>query len=222
MDLVKSLALKAIVTHGNENIFTTWHRLLDDYHETPSHNIQELKDKNSKLKGDLFEIFCQRYLLRIFGCSHAYLYKECPDDILKQMNFRHRGDFGIDIIAYNPYLQGWIAVQCKYRSFRVNQYQHHRSDVITWKELSTFYALAGRTGPWVKQIVMTTGSEVRKITGHLETDMKLRKKDFEMISVENWYRMFDIEAKTTNQQKEEAGDKPDMETLRKLRIARFG
>ena len=55
---------------------------------------------------------------------------------------------GIDIIVENDGI--FQAIQCKYK-----KHTGYKKNILTWKILSTFYALCLRTGPWDKYIVMT-------------------------------------------------------------------
>lgn len=211
MSIIKSLASKAI---NSENIFETWHKLLDAYHERPCHTVGELKEKNNKIKGDLFEEFCVLYLKNVKGYSNVYLFKDVPREMLTKLGFRYKGDFGIDIIVENN--NEYYAVQSKYRSPNVNTYQHHRSDVITWREISTFYSLASRTGPWKKTIIMTTGSSIRRVAGRLDGDVSICKGTFQKMNLDTWCKCFEIEG---HQIKEE--EKPELDQVRQLRLKFF-
>src|SRR5690242_13095667 len=53
---------------------------------SPPHTLQEMKTMQStKAKGDIFELFCQRYLLTIRGYDRVWLLKELSDDLKKQL-----------------------------------------------------------------------------------------------------------------------------------------
>jgi hypothetical protein len=212
MDL-KGLASRAITTANGCNVFDTFHQLVDNYHNTPCHSIAELKEKNTKLKGDIFEQFCCLYLQHVYGLTHVALFKDVPQHVLTDLNFRYKGDFGIDIIGFKDGI-GWYAIQCKYRQFEVKSYQHHRTDVIGWKEVSTFHALCAKTGPWVKNIVMTTGSSVRRITGKTDVDLSLCKGTFRNITLDQWYTMFGI---VGDKQEVQVTNRPSKEELRNIR-----
>jgi hypothetical protein len=67
---------------------------------------------------------------------------------------------GIDLIGYHK--GGYYAVQAKYRN-RTAKTRGSGSVVVSWKTLSTFYALVSRTGPYAGHWVMTTADCVRHV-----------------------------------------------------------
>lgn len=197
-DILKKLAIDSLINNDG-NIFQKFHYLLDQYHDRECHTMIELQKRNTKLKGDLFENFCLLYLHHVLNFQYVVLYKDCPKNILEYLGLKYNGDFGIDIIAWND--NKWFAIQCKYRKQEVSHYQHHRSDVIGWKEVSTFYALTSKTGPWYKNIIMTTGSSVRRVNLKNNNDIILTKKHFEQITVDQWYKCFSIVGNSSNSNK---------------------
>ncbi len=91
--------------------------------------LSNLEDQ--KLKGDLFELFCQTYLVEIHNekFKSVELFSKIKDpSILERLNLRLDKDYGIDIVAITESGDLW-AVQCKFRS----------QDLLTWRELSTFF-----------------------------------------------------------------------------------
>ena len=54
---------------------------------------------------------------------------------------------GIDIVVKNNDI--FYAVQCKYKKSCTL-----KKNILSWKQLSTFYAICMRTGPFDKYIVM--------------------------------------------------------------------
>jgi hypothetical protein len=131
-------------------------------------------------KGQYWEAFCQRFL-QVKGYE-VWTLKELPIDLRDQLRLRAQ-DMGIDLVVRDVTGQ-YSAVQCKYRS---RQERSRRTinvaskstttgsvhglgvprrvvipqNQVSWQELSTFYALCARTGPWKQHIVMTTANSVR-------------------------------------------------------------
>jgi tetrahydromethanopterin S-methyltransferase subunit G len=62
----------------------------------------------------------------------------------------------------------YYAIQSKFR--KRNKY---RKTTVSWKELSTFYALCERTGPYDKYIVFTTADYVNRIGKKTEKDITI-------------------------------------------------
>lgn len=120
-------------------------KYVDNQYNEPVHSLQEMRLKrNMKRKGDYFEYLCKQLLLKSY--ENVWLLEEIPQDILLKLNLSKK-DFGIDIIAQTK--NSFYAVQCKYRQ---------TDKKVTWKELSTFYALCSRSPiPFEKLIIMTTG-----------------------------------------------------------------
>jgi hypothetical protein len=131
-------------------------------------------------KGRWWEAFCQRFL-QVKGYE-VWLLKDLPEDLRQQLKLRSQ-DMGIDLVVRDSSGR-YSAVQCKYRSRQecsrrtinvasksttagnVHGVGIPRKVVIpqnqvSWQELSTFYALCSRTGPWKQHIAMTTANSVR-------------------------------------------------------------
>lgn len=135
----------------------------------PAHNLQELKDRNTKKKGDRFEHFCCMYMTHCYKIKmrHVWLLQDVPLEIRDRIGLLKQ-DLGIDIVCED--LDGLLyAIQVKYRCHKPN-----KKTVIGWKELSTFYALAMRLGTFVesnttfvpafkKHIVFTSADRVRHV-----------------------------------------------------------
>ena len=134
-------------------------------------------------KGQWWEAFCHRFL-QVEGYEVWFL-RDLPDDLRVQLKLRSQ-DMGIDLVARKD--SNYYAIQCKYRTRKdrsrktisvagksvaiasgsgtihglgVPRQVVIPQNQVSWQELSTFYALCSRTGPWCKQIVMTTASSVR-------------------------------------------------------------
>ena len=66
---------------------------------------------------------------------------------------------------------------------------------ISWKSLSTFYALVYRTGPYEKHVVMTNVDCVRHAGKKTTKDKSICLKKFQKLKFSNW---FDILKKISN------------------------
>ena len=158
-------------------------------------------------KGIWWEGFCTRYL-EVQGYE-VWSLANLPTDLRTLLQLRFQ-DMGIDLVARKD--GGYYAVQCKYRSR-----QERSRKVITvagkstttgsihglgiprkvvipqnqvsWQELSTFYALCSRTGPWHKQIVMTTANSVRHQGQKTSQDMTYAFQGFCGQPLRTWSEM---------------------------------
>jgi hypothetical protein len=125
---------------NNCNIFDRFIEKCKYYYEQPAHSISEIKLKqNTKVKGDIFEHFCYLYFTYVKGWK-TYFLTDIPQDLRNNLGLNGI-DLGIDLIAVCPKGNKYC-IQAKYRKF--NQ---KKKTVLGWKTLSTFYALAQRTGP---------------------------------------------------------------------------
>jgi hypothetical protein len=139
---------------GNNITFSNFCNFCKSYKESPSHNLQELRSKNTKMLGDLFESFCKLYMEKVMLCDAVWYHNNVPKDIKKNLMLTNR-DMGIDLIGSKD--GNIYAVQCKYRT------RKNKRIGVTWKDLSTFYAITARTGPFDKIIVMTNADYIKKI-----------------------------------------------------------
>lgn len=156
---------------------------------------------NTKDKGDLFELLCKKILINNndkYKFTNVWLLNEIPDEIRKKLNLSTK-DYGIDIICENNNL--YYAIQCKYRkrydkdstivtkkptintnnninSFNVADKIKVPLNRVSWKELSTFYSLVERTGPFEKYIIMTTANTVNRQGKKSEKDITLNYNYF--------------------------------------------
>src|SRR3989344_6124146 len=90
------------------------------------------KVEDTKVKGDLFEIFCEAYLSQLYPQNFKFVKRlENIDDsaLLKKLNLRISKDYGIDLIALTEADKIWT-IQAKFRT----------SNTLNWKELSTFFS----------------------------------------------------------------------------------
>jgi hypothetical protein len=167
--------------NASDEIFNHLNDLFKIYYERPVNNMIELKKRNAKNKGFLFEVFCVLYLQK--KGYQCWLLQDIPENILKECNLT-RQDLGIDAIAIIPgKKQGQIlyfAIQCKYRKPTKNALKQtvHR---VVWKDISTFLSLASRTGPpqgWTKHIIMTNAESVLWKGKKSPKDYTIAKKTF--------------------------------------------
>ena len=157
----------------NENCFESFvHHLA----LSPTNNIHDVK-KKTQIIGNAWEDFCCKYLVDVMGWS-AYLLKNVDQNILSKYNLKKR-DVGIDIVAFDC-KQNPIAIQCKFRK---------RFCKLSWRDVSTFDALAFRTGPWTKRIIMTTSKSIHR-EGVIESDdLFWGKTYFETLKRHDWLKL---------------------------------
>jgi hypothetical protein len=132
-----------------------------------------MKRRTTKGKGDVFEVFCVLYLKAI-GYEEAWLLQETPLTIIEHLGLKPKHDVGIDIIAVKN--GQYYAVQSKYRTVPKDISRPH---CVRWSELSTFYSLCNRTGPWCKHIVMTNCNYVSRKGRKCDSDYTIAKKKLE-------------------------------------------
>lgn len=145
--------------------------------------MTEMRDRqNKKLRGDLFEEFCKRYLEFVYKTefSHVWLFSDIPPNERETLGIGTR-DEGIDIVAKDTDNR-YYAVQVKYRK----HIPHKRLQCIGWKQLSTFYALVYRSGPFYKHIVMTNVNGVRHVSKKTKQDVSICKKRFQNMTFWDW------------------------------------
>ena len=177
------------------------------YYDKPAHNILELKQrKNTKIKGDIFEEFCTLYLLNIKKYSNVWLLKDVPENILVKLQLK-RQDMGIDIIVEN---QGeFYAVQCKYKKSIKSK------NILSWTQLSTFYALCLQTGPYNKYIIMTNCDYTRHQGNKTIKDLSICLKTFQNITKDEWILMCNVNGLQIDNDNNE---NPSLQKLRDLRL----
>ena len=170
--------------------------------------IQQFEMNDTTNKGLLWEELCKRYLLAD-GFDQVWSLKDLPSDVRSHLNLGTK-DMGVDLIAKKD--NKYSAVQCKYRKRHLkakkvieipDKIQSINSihsigipkkviltlNRVSWKELSTFYALCTRTGPWDKMIVMTTADCVGRQGKKSKQDKTYAFKGFESTSRTTWLKM---------------------------------
>jgi predicted helicase len=137
---------------------------LVEYVDRPVHSIQEMRlNRSTKVKGDLFELFCVVYLGH--QGYNVWLLKDVPDELRLQLGLGTR-DVGIDLVAEKN--GRYSAVQCKFKRPRPGFVKGTwlPYNCVNWKEVSTFFSLCHRTqetAHWQYHIVMTNTKYVRRM-----------------------------------------------------------
>jgi hypothetical protein len=67
-----------------------------------------------------------------------------------------------------------------------------RQNILSWKALSTFYALCLRSGPWDKYIVMTNCVYTRHQGKKTTQDVSYCLKTLQNITKDEWLRMCNV------------------------------
>jgi hypothetical protein len=203
--------LHTIFLKSPTNLFDEFIIECQKNYESPAHNLVEIKQReNKKLRGDIFEEFCVLYLKYVKKYENVWRLEDVPNDILEKLSLKRR-DMGIDLIAENNGM--FSAVQCKYK-----KPLDYKKTSITWKALSTFYALCMRSGPWEKYIIMTNCDYARHVGKKTEKDLSICVGTFRKISSEDWINMCQVVGKKL----EENIIKPlSQEELKLKRLAYF-
>lgn len=205
--------LHTILLRGNAPYFDEFIRECQKWYDEPAHTFTEMRTRdNKKIRGDIFEEFCVLYLKHVRGYSKVWRLEDVPDDILGGLSLK-RQDMGIDILC--EHRGKYTAVQCKYKKHT----GYKSKTIVSWKQLSTFYALVLRTGPWEKYIVMTNCDYVRHMGKKTEKDLSICLRRFQQMTKEQWTSMCGLEgAKVEEKAKHKV---LSAEELRAVRLARF-
>ena len=213
------------------NLFDEFVLECQKWYSQPAHSFVEMRKRdNKKVRGDIFEEFCVLYLKHIKNYAQVWRLENVPDDILLKLNLKRR-DMGIDIICEQDGY--YTAVQCKYKK---NNLKSGRKHMVTWKELSTFYALCLRTGltltnleenqdilnkPWQKYIIMTNCECITHMGKKTEKDQSICIGTFRNITKDEWLKMCNITGNTIGSEVNINIELTDKEKLRALRLAYF-
>ena len=167
------------------------------FYSTPAHDLQSLKQRNTKIKGDIFEYFCKLYLIHVYGLKDVWLLSEIPSEIKSHLSLKSQ-DLGIDLVGVDA--EGrFYAVQAKFRKRPelTNSY-NSKKVVLTWKMLSTFYGLCARTGPYYRYIVMTTADYVRRVGHKTPKDITIGWGRIKKISHFEWLQISGVETSSSD------------------------
>jgi hypothetical protein len=135
---------------------------------------------NKKIKGDLFEAFCYLYIKHILKHNEVWLYNNIPNEI-KQLLHLTPTDYGIDIVSKHD--NKYYAIQCKYKK------ASEKKQFISWRSLSTFYAIVHTTGPFEKHITMTNVNGCRHIGKKGKKDYSICIGTFKSIKFFDWLNL---------------------------------
>ena len=168
------------------NLFDEFMLECQKWYDIPAHSLGEIiRRNNKKLRGDIFEDFCVLYLKYVKNYENVMLLKDVPKGLLEKLGIKRR-DVGVDIIVEHNGI--YYAVQCKYK-----KHISKKRNVLTWKSLSTFFALCLRSGPWGKYIVMTNCEYARHEGKKSEKDLSLCLKTLQNITSDEWLKMCHVE-----------------------------
>ena len=176
--------LYKIFLKSPNNLFDEFILECQKWYDAPAHSFSEMRMRdNKKIRGDMFEEFCVLYLKHVRkGYKNVWLLKDVPDEILAKIHVARR-DMGIDIIVETE-AETFIAVQSKYK-----KHTSFKQNILSWKSLSTFYALCLRTGPWEKYIVMTNCVYTRHQGKKTKQDVSICLKTLQNITKDEWLAM---------------------------------
>lgn len=205
--------LYKIYLQSPTNLFDAFLLECQEWYERPAHSLLELKSRdNKKIKGDIFEEFSVLYLKHVKGFLNVWLLKDVPGELLEKLSMK-RQDMGIDLICETSSGQ-FIAVQCKYKKA-----SGFKQNVLSWRSLSTFYALCLRTGPWSKYIIITNCVYTRHQGKKTAQDVSYCLKTLQNITKEEWLKMCQISGSILSEKNTKIIEKAPLtkEELRKLR-----
>ena len=154
-------------------------------YDGPVHSIAELRASLSrKSRGDIFEHFALRYFKVCLGYK-SWLLEDVPDELLRKLKLKRR-DMGIDLIAVDDLGRAY-AIQAKFRK----RSKRRKTFGVSWRQLSTFYALASRSGPYHKHVVFTNADYVRHAGNRTPEDKSICIGTLRGISKGSWCELVD-------------------------------
>ena len=154
------------------------------YHSRPAGTLAQIRSRDDKKRhGDLWELFCVRYILQHWtDVRAAWLFNDIPAAVRATLSLGCT-DMGIDIVAVDVRGSYW-AVQCKWRAPDAKKRTY-----ISWAQLSTFYALAARTGPYAKHLVLTNAAGARHVGARQAEDETVASDRFAQLPRDAWVNM---------------------------------
>lgn len=182
--------IRSALSKSEGNVFENISDCFQTFYNRPYDNMVELKKRTKNESGFIWEHFCVMYL-HAKGYGECWLLADTPQEILDKLGLS-RVDMGIDIIIKHD--NGYFAVQAKWRS---NNRKVSKMS-LTWYQLSTFYALCARTGPWLKYIVITNCDYVRRQGKKFKMDQTIAKGSFIGCKRDIWCKMSGSEGNTCN------------------------
>jgi predicted helicase len=203
--------LHTILLRSPPNLFDEFQVECQKWYEQPAHTLTEMRTRdNKKIRGDIFEEFTVLFLKHARNFDEVWRLGDIPEDVLDKLGLKRNQDMGIDIVAKKD--GKYYAVQCKYK-----KHTSFKKNILTWKQLSTFYALCLRTGPWEKYIVVTNCEYTRHAGKKSEKDVSICLKTLQGITKEQWTRMCELEGNTLM----DSVAPKTLEELRAARLAKF-
>lgn len=191
--------IKKILASDNQNScnkFDKFIELCQTYYDAPVHSLSEMKQRNNnKIRGDIFEHFALLYFKHLYTTrekkklSEVWLYSDVPENIKLKLNLG-KNDMGIDLIGHEN--GNYYAIQVKYR--KRNAYKQKTG--ITWKQLSTFYALVLKTGPFSRHIVFTNVDYARHVGKKTSKDQSICLGTLQNLSYHEWSVLAGIEGQS--------------------------
>lgn len=203
--------LHTILLRSPINLFDEFTKECQKWYEQPAHTFTEMRTRdNKKIRGDIFEDFTVLFLKHARNFQEVWRLGDVPDEALDKLGLKKYQDMGIDIVAKKD--GKYYAVQCKYK-----KHTSFKKNILTWKQLSTFYALCLRTGPWEKYIVVTNCEYTRHAGKKTVKDVSICLKTLQAITKEQWTRMCELEGNQLTQ----VSVQKTPEELRAARIAYY-
>jgi hypothetical protein len=208
LEILRNYITRALIqqsANASYNIFDGLVALMQTNWDASPTTMAELRlAKKTKDKGDLLEHFAYLYFKHVYQinkqkASEVYILKDAPDDVLEHLQLK-RHDMGIDLILrFDPQLSPtnpstsqrrrtsatYCAVQVKYR--QPNAYKPQAG--VSWTDLSTFYALVNRSGPYRKHIILTNANYVRHIGKKEFKDQSICIGSLRKIGRDDWISM---------------------------------
>ena len=91
--------LHAILLRSPPILFDEFMKDCQKEYDAPAHSLAEMRSReNKKKRGDIFEEFCQLYLLRVRNYTDVWLLDDLPAEVRAELQLPQR-DMGIDIIC---------------------------------------------------------------------------------------------------------------------------
>lgn len=218
IEKLQSIIQASIIAYNKNKTISIFDQIIgacQTHYEGAAHNLTEIRLKqNTKIKGDVFEHFALLFFSHAYKIkfSKVWLLADVPKEILTSLGLKKR-DQGIDIICRKS--GKYYAAQVKYRK-KGKKVRHS----VTWKQLSTFYGLVSKTGPFQKHFVFTNCDWVGHIgRGKGDKDVSIVYNTFKKITIDQWLAMAGIEGHILEEEKEIVP--LSLETLREKRLKYF-
>jgi hypothetical protein len=218
INILKKYIIQALITNSGNSLYNIFDGLVQlmqtNWDSSPTTMAELRQNKKTKDKGDLLEHFAYLFFKHVYQNnqqrpSEVYLLNDAPDNVLSKLNLK-RHDMGIDLllrfdkVSFKPGTDNtdrvsgivsdslenteWCAVQVKYR--KPNPYK--QTFGVSWSDLSTFYALVNRSGPYRKHIVLTNSHYVRHIGKKEFKDQSICIGTLRNISRDEWILMANL------------------------------